>query len=74
MVVQRTAKAKGVSTIAVYGRYNPCKLLALHRAFNSVFTVGSGAPFQVLFVVDVGSCEEGVISVRVSRVQGKVGR
>lgn len=67
MVGERTSKAKVVSAVAVYGRHYLCEVLALNRALNSVFAIGSGAPFQILSVVDVGSCEEDLVSALVSR-------
>jgi hypothetical protein len=66
MVGERTSEAEVVSTVAVYRRYHPCKVLVLNRALDSVFAIGSGAPLQVLSVVDVGPCEENLISVLVS--------
>ena len=55
-----------MSTVAVDGRDNLVEVLALHAALYSVFAVGRGAPFEILFVVDVRSCEKRVVSVNVS--------
>ena len=73
MVVQCTSKAEIVSTLAVYRRYDLGEVLTLYLTFYRVLAVGRGAPFEVLFVVDVGSREESVISMTVSR-SGKVER
>jgi hypothetical protein len=66
MVGKRTSKAEVVSTVAVYRRHNLCEVLVLNRTLDSVFAIRSRAPFQILSVVDVGSCEEGLVSVLVS--------
>ena len=69
MVVQCTSKAEVVSALAVYCRYDLGKVLALYRAFHGVLAVGRRAPFKVLFIVNVGSREEGVVSTTVSRLR-----
>ena len=55
--------------VAVYCRHDFAKVLALDWAFDGVFAVRCRAPFEVLFVVDVGSCEEYLVSALVSRDQ-----
>jgi hypothetical protein len=66
MVVLCTSETEVVSAIAMYCGYYPSQVLTLDRAFDGVFAVGSGAPLEVLSIVDVGSCEEYLVSVDVS--------
>lgn len=63
MIVQRTSKTEVVSAVAVYCGNYPGELLALDGALYGVFAVGSGAPLEILSVVDVGSCQEDLISL-----------
>jgi hypothetical protein len=62
VIGQRTAKTEVVPAVTMDCRYYLGKILALNRTFQSVFAVGGGAPFEVLSVVDVGSCEEDLVS------------
>jgi hypothetical protein len=66
VVGQSATKAKHMAAVAVNGRHNLVKVLALDAALHSIFAVWSGAPLQVLFIVDVRSCEECVVSGYVS--------
>ena len=68
MVVQRASKAEVVSALAVHRGHDLGEILALYRTFHGVFAIRRGAPLEVFFIVDVGSCEEGVVSVIVSRL------
>lgn len=74
MVVQRTAKTKVVTAVTMYSGYYFVQVLALDWTLNSVFTIGCGAPFEVLAIVDVGSSEErlvpGVSSAKVETDSG----
>jgi hypothetical protein len=66
MVIECTSKAKVVSAVAVHRGDYLGQVFVLDRAFDSVFAVGGGAPLEVLPIVDIGSREEGVVSVNVS--------
>jgi hypothetical protein len=66
VVVQCTAKTKIMPTVAMDCRNCLGKILTLDGTFQGVFAVGGGAPFQVLSVVDVGSCKEDLVSGTVS--------
>lgn len=68
MVVECTAETEVVFAVAVYSGNNPVKVLALHRAFYGVLAIGRGAPLEVLFVVDVSSSQEHMISRKSDRV------
>src|SRR5690242_8166453 len=67
MVGQCASKAEHMRAIAVNSRHDFVQVLALYTALYSVFAVRRRTPLEVLFVVDVRSCEEGVISVNVSK-------
>lgn len=54
MVVKCTAKAEMMLAVTLYGGYNAAEVALLHRAINSVFTVGSWAPLEIFLVIDIG--------------------
>lgn len=66
MVGQSAPKAEHVSAVTVNGRYDLVQISALHTALYSVFAVWRRTPLEVLFVVDVRSREEDMVSIDVS--------
>ena len=66
MIGECAAEAKAMTAVAMNSRYDLVQILALHTALYSVFAVGRRTPLEVLFVIDVRSCEERVVSIHVS--------
>lgn len=66
MVSQSATKAKHVATVAVNSRHNLVEVPALDAALYCILAIRGGTPLQILFVVDVCSCEESVISGYIS--------
>lgn len=66
MVGKSAAEAEVMPAVAVYGGHDLGQILVLDRALDRVLAVGGGAPLQVLSVVDVGACEEDLVSSIVS--------
>ena len=66
MVGKSTSKAKHMPAVTVDGRHNLIQILAFHTALHSVLAVRRRAPLEILFVIDVGSREERMISADVS--------
>lgn len=62
MIIQCASKTEVVPAIAVHRGHYPCEFFAFDGTFHGVFAVGSGAPLEVLSVVDVSSCQEDLIS------------
>ena len=55
MLIKRASEAKAVGADALNRRDNLIKLSLLNSAFNGIFTVRSGAPFQILLIIDISS-------------------
>jgi hypothetical protein len=51
-----------MAAVAVYGGHDLGQIFVLDGALDRVLAVGGGAPLQVLSVVDVGACEEDLVS------------
>ena len=55
MVVKCATKAEMMLAATLYGGYNATEVALLDRTINSVFTVGSWAPFEIFLIIDIGS-------------------
>ena len=62
MIVGSTAKAKAVSTRAGNSRDCAGEILLLDCTINSKFTVGSRTPLQVLFIINVCSGKQDLVT------------
>ena len=62
MVAQGAAKAKAMFARARDCRDYSAEILFLNATFQGILAIGSRAPFQVLFVVDVGTSEQHLVS------------
>lgn len=62
VVVQGASEAELMPAIAVHRRHDLIKVFLFHGALYRIFTVRSWAPLKVLFIIDVSSGEENVIS------------
>ena len=65
MIVCGTTEAEGVLACANHSRYDLTKISLLDAAINRIRAVRRGAPFEVLFVIDVGTGEELFISEKI---------
>lgn len=66
MIFLRAAEAEGVPAAACYGRYFAHKISLFDIAVHSEHTVRCRAPFEVVFVIDVRSCEELAVPSKLS--------
>jgi hypothetical protein len=57
MVVQTASKAETVFACAVHRGHNLVQIPSFDAAIYGEFAVWSGAPFEVVFIVDVCSSE-----------------
>ena len=62
MVVERTAKAKVMSAPALHRRYDTMKITLLNVTIDRILAVRSGAPSEVLFIIDVSPGQKCIVS------------
>ncbi len=62
MVVQGAAEAKAMFARACDCRDYSAEIFPLNATFDGILAIGSRAPLQVLFVVDVGTREKHLVS------------
>lgn len=63
MLVQCAAEAEVVTAFAMYAWDCTREVSCFDVAVDGVHAVWRGAPLQILEVVDIGSCEELIVSV-----------
>lgn len=64
MVIERASKTEAVLAIAVHSGHDVVQISLFDTTINGEHALWGWAPFQILLVVHIGSCEEYVISVK----------
>ena len=64
MIIQGTAEAKAVFARAGHCGYNSTELPFFDATLNGVFAIRRWAPLQILFIIDIGTCEEDLVSMQ----------
>ena len=62
MVVQSTTETEAVLTSARYRRYYSVELSLLNPTLDGVLAIRRRTPFQIIFIVDIGTSKEDLIS------------
>jgi hypothetical protein len=62
MVIQSTAETEAVFASTMDSGHRLVEIAGFDGTIDGVFTVGSRTPFQVLFVINVGSSQKTLIS------------
>ena len=62
MIVQSAAKTEAMATVAPDGWDDTIEVFFLDGAIYGILAVGGWTPFQVLLIVDIGTCEQDLVA------------